>query len=167
MWNHLHAIGLIGVTELGTVTFHLAPNRRRFHWSISRWIMLGWKNIFGKSLKSNLSLFVPRFSFSTVSEYYITILVSISHGNRSPTSHTIRGQRPISGRTYFRHICSMGVNVMQLWFFVSNRFLIYTLNPSPDFLVNSYTQNWQSWCRNNDWAWNGQNYAHQWIGLGL
>ena len=36
----------------------------------------------------------------------------------------IRGQRPISGRTYFRHICSLGVNFMQLWFFVSNRFLI-------------------------------------------
>ena len=37
----------------------------------------------------------------------------------------VRGQRPISGRTYFRHICSLGVNFMQLWFFVSNRFLIY------------------------------------------
>ena len=36
----------------------------------------------------------------------------------------IRGQRPISVRTYFRHICSLGVNFMQLWFFVSNRFLI-------------------------------------------
>ena len=29
---------------------------------------------------------------------------------------TLRGQRPISGRTYFRHICSFGVNFMQLWF---------------------------------------------------
>ena len=27
----------------------------------------------------------------------------------------IRGQRPISGKTYFRHICSLGVNFMQLW----------------------------------------------------
>ena len=38
--------------------------------------------------------------------------------------HHVRGQRPISGRTYFRHICSLGVNFMQLWFFVLNRFLI-------------------------------------------
>ena len=36
----------------------------------------------------------------------------------------IRGQRPISVTTYFRHICSLGVNFMQLWFFVSNRILI-------------------------------------------
>ena len=28
----------------------------------------------------------------------------------------IRGQRPISDRTYFRHIYSLGVNFMQLWF---------------------------------------------------
>ena len=27
-------------------------------------------------------------------------------------------------RTYFRHICSLAVNFMQLWFFISNRFLI-------------------------------------------
>ena len=37
---------------------------------------------------------------------------------------SLRGQRPISGRTYFRHICSLGVNFMQLWFFALNRFLI-------------------------------------------
>ena len=36
----------------------------------------------------------------------------------------LRSQRPISGRTYFRHICSLGVNFMQLLFFVLNRFLI-------------------------------------------
>ena len=35
----------------------------------------------------------------------------------------LRGQRPISGRTYFRHI-SLGANFMQLWFFVLNRFLM-------------------------------------------
>ena len=39
-------------------------------------------------------------------------------------SYKLRGQRPISGRTYFRHICSLCVNFMQLWFFVLNRFLI-------------------------------------------
>ena len=46
---------------------------------------------------------------------------------------------------------------------------IFDLDPGslPRFLVNSYTQNSQSWCRNNDWTWNGQNYAHQWIGLGF
>ena len=36
----------------------------------------------------------------------------------------VRGERPISGSTYFRHIWSLGVNFMQLWFFVLNRFLI-------------------------------------------
>ena len=36
----------------------------------------------------------------------------------------LRGQKPISDRTYFRHFCSLGVNFMQLWFFVLNRFLI-------------------------------------------
>ena len=40
-----------------------------------------------------------------------------------PAKH-LRGQRPISGRTYFRHSCSLGVNFMQLWFFVWNLFLI-------------------------------------------
>ena len=49
VYIHLHTIGLTGVTELGTVTFHFAPNRRRFHWSISRWILLLLKNNFGKS----------------------------------------------------------------------------------------------------------------------
>ena len=56
-----YTIGLIGVTELGTATFHFAPNRRRFHWSISRWIWLRRKNIFSKSLRSSLSLFEPSF----------------------------------------------------------------------------------------------------------
>ena len=51
MYINLHTIGLTGATELGTVTFHFAPNRRRFHWSISQWILLRRKHIFGKSLK--------------------------------------------------------------------------------------------------------------------
>ena len=29
MYIHSHTLGSIGVTELGTVTFHFAPNRRR------------------------------------------------------------------------------------------------------------------------------------------
>ena len=37
---------------------------------------------------------------------------------------TLRGPRPISGRTYFRHICCLGVNFMQLWIFAWNRVLI-------------------------------------------
>ena len=48
----------------------------------------------------------------------------------------IRGQRPISGRTYFRHICSLGVNFKQMWFFVSSRFLIHTLDPSPVWWIH-------------------------------
>ena len=59
IYIHLHTICLIGMTELGTATFHFAPNRRWFHWSISQWILLRGKNLFGKSLKSNLSLFLP------------------------------------------------------------------------------------------------------------
>ena len=49
IYIHLHTIGLIGITELGTATFHFAPNRRRFHWSISQWILLRRKNLIGKS----------------------------------------------------------------------------------------------------------------------
>ena len=56
MYIHWHTIGFIGVTELGTVTFHLAPNRRPFHLSISRWIWLRQK-----ISRSSLSLFVPSF----------------------------------------------------------------------------------------------------------
>ena len=36
----------------------------------------------------------------------------------------LRGRRPISGETYFRHICFLCINFMQLLFFVWNRFLI-------------------------------------------
>ena len=46
------------------------------------------------------------------------------HTHTVPFNIHLRGQRPISVRTYFRHICSLGVNFMQLWFFVSNWFLI-------------------------------------------
>ena len=63
MYSPLHMIGVIGVTDLGIVTFHFAPNRRRFHWSISRWILLCRKHVFSKSLKSSLSLFVPSLRF--------------------------------------------------------------------------------------------------------
>ena len=35
MYINLHTICLIGVTELGTVTFHFGPNQRRFPLSIS------------------------------------------------------------------------------------------------------------------------------------
>ena len=52
MYIHLHTIGLTGVTELGTVTFHFAPNRRRFHWSISRWILLLRKKDFSVKVSS-------------------------------------------------------------------------------------------------------------------
>ena len=74
MYINLHTIGLTGATELGTVTSHFAPNRRRFHWSISQWILLRRKHIFIKSLKSSLSLFVPSFRFfqhpaSTISPF--------------------------------------------------------------------------------------------------
>ena len=88
MYIHLHTICLTGVTVLGTVTFHFAPNRRRFHWSISRWILLLRKNIFGKSFQSSLSLFVSSFRFFlTFSKHAIIILEGIFHGNRSLTSY--------------------------------------------------------------------------------
>ena len=61
MYIHLHTMGLIGVTKLGTVTFHDVPNRRRIQWSVSRWDIFAPKNIFDDSLKSSLSLFVPSF----------------------------------------------------------------------------------------------------------
>ena len=72
MYIHLHTIGLIGVTELGTVTYHFGPNQRRFPLSISRWILLRRKNIFGKGFKSSLSLFVPSVRFFQ----YLTNMIS-------------------------------------------------------------------------------------------
>ena len=54
MYIHLHTIGLIVMTELGTATFHFAPNRRRFHWSISQWIFLRRKKSFRQKLKVEL-----------------------------------------------------------------------------------------------------------------
>ena len=88
MYIHLHMIGLIGVTELGTVTFHFAPNRRRFHWSISWWIFLCRTHVFGKSLKSSLSLFVASFRFfqhlsSMISPFYWAFLTEIGPWPRS------------------------------------------------------------------------------------
>ena len=68
MYIDLHTIGLTGATELDTVTCHFAPNRRRFHWSISQWILLRWKHIFGKSLRSSLYLFVPSFKFFNIQQ---------------------------------------------------------------------------------------------------
>ena len=89
MYIHLHTIGLTGVTEVGTVTVHFGPNRRRFHWSISRWLLLLRKNIFGKSFQSSSSLFVPscRFFF-TFSKHAMIISEGIFPGNGSLTSYT-------------------------------------------------------------------------------
>ena len=88
MYIHSHTIGLIGVTELGTVTFHFAPNRRRFHWSVSQWILLHRKNIFQLKFKVELKFICAEVQyFSTFNKYHITILVRISHGNRSLTSY--------------------------------------------------------------------------------
>ena len=83
MYIHLHTIGLTGATELGTVPCHFVPNQRRFQWSISRWILLCWSNIFGKKFKAELTFICAEFQiFSTSNKHYITILVIISHGNR-------------------------------------------------------------------------------------
>ena len=54
MYIHLHTIGLIGMTELSTAKFYFAPNRRRFHWSISQWILLRLKKSFWQKLKGEL-----------------------------------------------------------------------------------------------------------------
>ena len=75
MYIHLHTIGLIGVTVLGTVTCHLAPNRRRFHWSISQWILLHRKIIFCKSLKFICADFQI---FAIFWKHEITVLAKIS-----------------------------------------------------------------------------------------
>ena len=88
MYIHLHMMCLTGATELGTVRCHFAPNQRRFQWSISRWILLRRNNIFGKKFKVELKFICAEFQiFSTLSKHDITILVIISHGNRSLTSY--------------------------------------------------------------------------------
>ena len=66
MYIHWHTIGFIGVTELGTVTFHLAPNRHRFHLSISRGYGCVEKKIFVSKKKFSLehSPFLPLYSLN-------------------------------------------------------------------------------------------------------
>ena len=63
IYIHLHTICLIGMTELGTATFHFAPNRRRIHCSISQWILLRGKNLFEKKLKVQLKFISAIFTF--------------------------------------------------------------------------------------------------------
>ena len=90
MYIHLHTICLTGATELGTVTCHFAPNQRRFQRSISWWILLRRNNIFGKKFEVELKFICAEFQiFSTLSKHDITILVIISHGNRSLTSYPV------------------------------------------------------------------------------
>ena len=94
MYIHLHTIGLTGATELGTVACHLAPNQRRFQWSISRWLLLRRNNIFDKKFKVELKFIIAEFQiFSTLSKHDIIILVIISHGNRSLTSYAFNVAR--------------------------------------------------------------------------
>ena len=65
-----------------------APNQCRFQWSISWWILLRRNNIFGKKFKVELKFICAEFQiFLTLSKHDITILVIISHGNRSLTSY--------------------------------------------------------------------------------
>ena len=63
MYIHLHTIGLTGVTELGTVTFHLRQIGADFTGRFLGGYCCFEKNIFEKSFKSSLSLFVPSFRF--------------------------------------------------------------------------------------------------------
>ena len=71
------------------------------------------------------SIVIPNAKDTSTTMLNSLSVINLSACRAMFTSYiNIRGQRPISVRTYFRHICSLGVNFMQLWFFVSNRFLI-------------------------------------------
>ena len=86
MYIHLHTIGLTGAYSY----MSFAPNQCRFQWSISWWILLRRNNIFGKKFKVELKFICAEFQiFSTLSKHDITILVNISHGNRSLTSYSL------------------------------------------------------------------------------
>ena len=65
LYIHLHTIFLIGVTELGTVTFHFARSRRRFYRSLRR------------KLFFELKFICAEFQIFSSFKKYITILVSI------------------------------------------------------------------------------------------
>ena len=76
--SHVH-VHVLRVAKL----LYLAPNRRRFHWSISQRILLRRKNIFDKCFKSSLSLFMPSFRFfqhlaNTISPFWWAFLTEIS-----------------------------------------------------------------------------------------
>ena len=80
MYIHLHTIGLIGMTELGTATFHFAPNRRRFHWSISQWILLRRKNLFGTIFTFDKNMKSCIFAHSGINSLvYLFVCMYISY----------------------------------------------------------------------------------------
>ena len=123
MYIHLHTIGLTGATELGTVTYHFAPNQRRFQWSISRWILLRRNNIFVKMFKVELKFICAEFQiFSTLSKHDITILVIIYHRNRYLTSygnglHKLNlDSKPRRQLLYFKYGLNTEVYLHHIWY---------------------------------------------------
>ena len=87
IYIHLYTIGLIGVTELGTVTFHFVPNQRR--WLVDFSVDIVASNLyFRQKFKLELKFICTEFQFSsTFNKYDIAILVRIVQGNRSLISY--------------------------------------------------------------------------------
>ena len=87
MYIHSHTIGLIGVTELGTVTFHFALKSASISLvDFSMDMVASQKSFFGQSLRWDYVFLCQGQYFLTFNKYYIIILVRITHGNRSLTS---------------------------------------------------------------------------------
>ena len=97
MYIHLHTIGFIGKTALGTVTFHFAPDRRRFYSSTFFDEYCCVAEIFSVKLWSRV---FPICTFSAFTKYDITILMSIVHGNRPLTSKWFGTWSPLTVKCF-------------------------------------------------------------------
>ena len=86
MYIHFHTIGLIGVTELDTVTLHFAPNQRWFHWSISLWILLRRKKQIMVRDLSRAEVYLCRVSVFWNRKILPDFIDVISYGGNMRTS---------------------------------------------------------------------------------
>ena len=70
MYTYFHTIALIGVTEVGTVTFDFCAKSASISLVDFSAAIKTSKNTFGKSLKSRLSLYLPSFSIYVVRDLF-------------------------------------------------------------------------------------------------
>ena len=116
--------------SLCKISWYLEAPRFGFKFVLLIWNMACNSMVFLKWSLPNFEAISITELFNKWSRGFVTSWSLIVEGFYRNMSKLIDAR----SRTYFRHICSHGVNFMQLWFFVWNRFLIY-------YMLNSCTQN--------------------------